>query len=341
MSSLPPVTPLTVGKYIADKGEKIAHGTFGSVYKVSYRLAEGLYTAGEGAVLKEICCKSPAEKDEILEEMKPLLSLDHKNITKIYEVAFGDGPFADESRSSPHMFVLAEFCNAGSLGDRLSEPSHDLQNLRWMAQIAEGLAFLHSKELLHGDLKPDNILLCKLGTGDDLISLKLTDYGLSKNAILLSGETLEETKENKLAKFYTEAPSAVRSWTAPEVFKTGKYTESSDVFSMGCVLYGLLERQYKVSSRNHKKLFGAFVYLDHAEVGDAPLGWAMHVALPSLLIEVGFSRTTPLANGLKDLTRQTLRRDFNQRPKAAQILEQVKLFAAGFDKPNVFKAFYL
>lgn len=341
MSSLPAVTPLTLGKYIADKGEKIADGTFGRVYRVSYRLAEGLYAGGEGAVLKEIFCKSSGDKDGVLEESKPLLSLEHKYIAKIYEVSFKDGPFVDEVRTSPYMFVLVEFCNGGTFGGRMSEPSNDLQNLRWMAQISEGLGFLHSKKLVHGDLRPDNVLLNKVGTGEDMLNVKLTDYGLSKSFILFSQDRAEGESENILVtKYYKEAPLAVKAWTAPEVFQTGQHKEGSDIFSMGCMFYGLLERTYKVTA-DDRKLFGAFVYLDCADVGDASLGWAMYAAPRGVHPEAGFSRTTPLANALKDLTRQMLVHDFNQRPSAEQVSEQLKLFASGFDKPNVFKAFYL
>ena len=340
MSSLPAVTPLTLGKYVADKGEKIANGTFGTVYSVSYRQAEGLYAVGEGAVLKEIFCRSSGDKDGALEELKALLCLDHKYIAKIYEVAFRDGPFVEEVRSSPHLFVLVEFCNGGTFGERLLEPSSDLQNLRWMSQISEGLAFLHSKNLVHGDLKPDNILLNKVGTSEDMVSLKLTDYGLAKSCILFSQEQAEGESENKMIKFYKESPMDVKSWTAPEVFNNAEHKKTSDIFSMGCVFYGLLERHYKVTADN-RKLFGAFVYLDHPKVGDAPLGWAFHMAPQGLVPEIGFSRTTSLANSLKDLTRQMLAHSLNRRPSAEKVLDELKLFASGFDKPNVFKAFYL
>ena len=49
-------------------------------------------------------------------------------------------------------------------------------------QIADGLAFLHSKKIVHGDIKPENILIspCENGKPDQGLQMKLTDFGLSK-----------------------------------------------------------------------------------------------------------------------------------------------------------------
>jgi serine/threonine protein kinase len=78
------------------------------------------------------------------------------------------------------VFILTEYMEEGTLSQALYERSGDrigwASKIRWLADIADGLSYLHSKGGLHRDLKSSNILLSKESDG---IRAKLGDFGLS------------------------------------------------------------------------------------------------------------------------------------------------------------------
>ena len=86
--------------------------------------------------------------------------------------------------------------------------------------ISAGLAYLHEEGILHRDLKSLNVLLT------DTLRAKLSDFGLSR----VKDETRSASTLSK--------PSGTLRWMAPENFsRKAKYTEASDVYSLGIILY--------------------------------------------------------------------------------------------------------
>jgi serine/threonine protein kinase len=96
-------------------------------------------------------------------------------------------------------------------------------------QIADGLDYIHSKKLIHRDIKPDNILISMNG------QLKLSDFGLSKQISTRDTCSMSGMKGTLL-------------WMAPELRANNgvnnKGTPKSDVFPCGCVFFGFLTREY-------------------------------------------------------------------------------------------------
>jgi serine/threonine protein kinase len=84
-----------------------------------------------------------------------------------------------------------------------------------MVQILLGLTFLHGNNIIHGDLKPGNILLNRFGV------VKLADFGTS----------------HCLAKRKQETPMGTLPYMAPEIILGGQATPSSDIWSLGCTLF--------------------------------------------------------------------------------------------------------
>lgn len=133
----------------------------------------------------------------------------------------------------PHLIL--EHCPGGDLGEACAAaPEGRLAPERVMAlaiDVLEAMAFAHDEGVVHGDLKPENVLLDGEGRA------KVADLGLSRAArrsLLMAGV------EGSLA---TDDASHVRGthdYLAPEVRRGGAITRASDVFALGVTLYELL-----------------------------------------------------------------------------------------------------
>eukprot|EP01017_Pseudomicrothorax_dubius_P017711 TRINITY_DN19887_c0_g1_i1.p1 TRINITY_DN19887_c0_g1~~TRINITY_DN19887_c0_g1_i1.p1 ORF type:complete len:393 (+),score=33.36 TRINITY_DN19887_c0_g1_i1:3-1181(+) len=131
-----------------------------------------------------------------------LAALSHRNLLQYYEIEY----FANEQRIE----VLSEFAAGGSLLDlrkRFARIDEFLLS-RYVKQVLEGLNYLYSKGISHGNLKATNILLTADGT------VKLSEYAKQ-----------------------VESPGF---WSAPEQIAERKNGESSDVWSLGCCVIEVL-----------------------------------------------------------------------------------------------------
>jgi serine/threonine protein kinase len=131
-----------------------------------------------------------------------------------------------QSRRRNYLYVVMEFIDGQTLAQwMIDNPKPDIETIRGIAeQIAKGLRAFHRKEMLHQDIRPDNIMIDKTGT------VKIIDFGSTK----ITG--VAETR-----------PAADRSdilgtaqYTAPEYFVGESGTPSSDLFSLGVITYQML-----------------------------------------------------------------------------------------------------
>ena len=124
-----------------------------------------------------------------------------------------------ESASS--MFLCYEFLGGGSLSARILDVSLPIDGLRIALEVSSGMKHLHSKEVLHRDLKSGNIMLDAQGHA------KICDFGLSC-FVRQDGEQTAETGTYR--------------WMAPEVIRHEKYSFSADVYSYGIMLWEVFAR---------------------------------------------------------------------------------------------------
>ena len=133
-----------------------------------------------------------------------------------------------------------------------------------MKKILLGLKFLHEHNIVHRDLKPNNILLGLDG------ELKIADFGLSRCACLSEEETISliNKRKNKSEESAREMQYAARVWTTytttrwyrsaetiikylfTDALPWTSYNKSSDLFSVGCILYEILMRRPLFSSED-------------------------------------------------------------------------------------------
>lgn len=139
------------------------------------------------------------------------------------------------SRKRNYLYVVTEFIDGQTLTQwMIDHPKPELEKVRGMVeQIAKGLRAFHRKEMLHQDIRPDNIMIDKTGTA------KIIDFGSTK----ISG-VAEAVPSGPLNEMLGTA-----QYTAPEYFLGESGTPRSDMFSLGVITYQMLTKKLPYGSQ--------------------------------------------------------------------------------------------
>mmetsp|Transcript_1142 Transcript_1142/g.2388 ORF Transcript_1142/g.2388 Transcript_1142/m.2388 type:complete len:979 (+) Transcript_1142:261-3197(+) len=152
---------------------------------------------------------------QLREEIYIMCQLDHPNIVRLEEVY--------ESHSE--IYLVQELCLGGELFDRLDEqPDYhytEAQCARLIKQMLCSVRYIHSKGIIHRDLKLENFLFSDTGADSEL---KMIDFGLSKHF------KFGDIQHDAVGTPYTVAPEVIR----------GNYDERCDVWAIGVITYLLL-----------------------------------------------------------------------------------------------------
>ncbi len=143
-----------------------------------------------------------------LKEAKLLSSLKHQNIINIYGTSSNRRAF----------ITVMEYMNAGSLAERLLQPFSFDEFFKVAEGLLAGLNFAHQNRILHGNIRPSNILFSQSG------EVKLTDFGLSEHYHQHDNFNLEHLDQ--------------KNWYVPE--KMEPVSNAFDIFSLGAVFYHML-----------------------------------------------------------------------------------------------------
>ncbi|XP_068722703.1 serine/threonine-protein kinase PDIK1L-like [Montipora capricornis] len=299
MEILPINFEIQVGSKRLKIQRKLGNGAFGVVYKAKDKASSRIYA------VKDILCEDASEIINVINEIATLNELSHENVIAVK----GADQFV--SREGVHMLILTEYCAGGNLNERLKEASSEDENLRWMLQMSHALSYLHSNEVVHRDLKPDNVLLTAAG------DVKLADFGLAREFIALkTNYRLEDDSWLTYYQYYMETGAGIRDWVAPEVFD-GHYTEKADIFSLGVIFFAILQRDY--ISINGKRFYGAFKRV--RDLGKVGLGYAMAKHNPR---KIQFSSRAQGSEPQQELTLECLEYDKDDRPSADEIHQQLE-----------------
>ena len=148
------------------------------------------------------------------------------------------------------MWIIMEYCDLGDLNDFHKNYGETLLNgveakVLLMKQIADGLAFLHSKDIVHRDIKPGNILL-KLSP-ERLAVVKLGDFGLSK---ILDPEALTSTMSSNVGTLQFQAPEF---WDKQPPNNRIRYHRNVDVYSTGLTFAAMLQADWPPGVHENEK----------------------------------------------------------------------------------------
>lgn len=172
-------------------------------------------------------CLHPAlAKDEEIRarferEAKAVARLDHPNLVRIYE--YGEDP-------EEGLYMLLEWLDGTTLAARISEGvRYEGEEFTALAsQLLSGLSALHGVGILHRDLKPDNILVTEK-TGDSGESPRRTHFKITDFSLAALRDAPKLT--------HHEAIVGTPAYMSPEQAAGGEPDETSDLFSLGVVLY--------------------------------------------------------------------------------------------------------
>jgi len=188
---------------------KIAEGGMGTVYKAR-RKTDGLIVAIK--IIPSTAARNQVLLQRFKREFEVAKQLDHPNIVKAIEYC---GHVATP-------FLVMEYVDGESLGQKIERDGKmpEPEAIRIMAQVCQGLHRAHKQNMIHRDVKPDNILLRPDGVA------KLTDLGLVKDV------------EGELNLTRTGRGLGTPHFMAPEQFRNAKNADiRCDVYSLGATLY--------------------------------------------------------------------------------------------------------
>ena len=217
-------------------GREIGHGAFGKV-NLCLHIGSGHLVAMKTFVKKD--SKYKESKEKLKNEVEVLSKLHHPFINQIL----------DNFETDTHFFIVMEYI-CGDLLSFIRKRNKLNEQISKMIfkQIIEGLKYIHKKNIIHRDIKLDNILI------DTTNTVKICDFGVSR-------------KIEKGQKIYERCGTP--AYIAPEIYKKVGYTGfQSDIWSAGITLYYILSGNLPFKGTNIHELENAILYGEYKKIKD-------------------------------------------------------------------------
>ena len=156
---------------------------------------------------------TPEERQHLIEDIEMSKEINHPNVARIFEY------YLDSKR----VYVITEFFEGGELFDYIQECSQlcESEAAYFLKQILTAVCYLHQKGIMHGDVKPENIVL---DSKNPRATIKLISFGNSRRL------EHKAKPEKMIGTLY---------YTAPEIF-AHQISDKCDIWSCGVILYILL-----------------------------------------------------------------------------------------------------
>jgi NIMA (never in mitosis gene a)-related kinase len=269
------------------KVREIGSGSFGHAYLVTCKGARPTDKNGQLLVMKEIDLSKmdSRERKNAEVEVRVLSCLKHP-----YIVRYSESFVYDQK-----LCIVMDYCEGGDLSQYVSARRRqrttipEPQVLRWLTQMSLALKHMHDKNVLHRDIKTQNVFLTKRqeSGSTSLSTVKIADFGISK---VLDSHTA-------LARTQVGTPY----YLSPEICQKQSYSSPSDIWALGCVLYELCALHVPFEANDLQKLMDKIV------------------RTPASRIPPTYTRD------LGDLVNEMLSRNASQRPTAEKVLQRPML----------------
>ncbi|BFZ53022.1 putative serine/threonine-protein kinase iks1 [Savitreella phatthalungensis] len=269
-------------RFFVEQGQ-IGRGGRGTVFRVQH-VIEGI-SLGIFALKRIAVGNSTQYLTKMLREVKSM-RFHHPNLVHYNHVWLEMSQTTAFGPPVPVLHILQEFCDAGDLERYVSKklgrfkPEPDISEMKrrrresrehktplpterslspdiiysFFRDILNGLAYLHKRGHIHRDLKPSNCLL------DESVGSSYVKKAVRCPRVLVSdfGEmaSCSEVDASQDASRYTGGTGTLL-WTAPEVVRTGSWSQAADIFSLGLILYFLThagQLPYNALEDNYEEL---------------------------------------------------------------------------------------
>ncbi|XP_050168453.1 serine/threonine-protein kinase 10 [Myiozetetes cayanensis] len=250
---------------------ELGDGAFGKVYKAKNK------ETGALAAAKVIETKSEDELEDYMVEIEILATCDHRHIVKLLGAFYWDGK----------LWIMIEFCPGGAVDATMLELDRGLTEPQIQVicrQMLEALHYLHSKKIIHRDLKAGNVLLTQDG------DIKLADFGVSAKNM----KTLQK-RDSFIGTPYWMAPEVVMC----ETMKDTPYDYKADIWSLGITLIEMAQIEPPHHELNPMRVLLKIAKSDPPTLS-CPSKWSLE---------------------FRDFLKKALDKNPETRPSAAQLLE--------------------
>ncbi|KAL3640670.1 hypothetical protein CASFOL_015638 [Castilleja foliolosa] len=212
-----------VGDYMM--GKQIGSGSFSTVWHARHRVH------GNEVAIKEIVTSrlNPKLQESLKSEIFILKKINHPNIIGLHDMI----------EESGKIYIILEYCKGGDLSIFIQQRQGRIAEetaKHFMQQLAEGLKVLRENNLIHRDLKPQNLLLSS--NGDNSV-LKIADFGFARSL-----------QPRGLAETLCGSPL----YMAPEIMQLQKYDAKADLWSVGAILFQLVTGKTPFTGNNQIEL---------------------------------------------------------------------------------------
>lgn len=205
---------------------KVGQGGFGEVFLGKWN--------GMKVAIKKLSVSQFKNRENIhrfINEIDVISSLRHPNVVL----------YIGASIDQYDYYLITEYLPKGSLFDYMRKDKRkfsEREQIHIAYEIAIALNYLHSRSIVHCDLKSSNILI------DDNWKIKISDFGLS-----------QFIRDNE----YNRGKIGTPHWMAPEILKGGNYEYSSDIYSFGMILWEILKNEIPYYGLNPYQIYNLVV----------------------------------------------------------------------------------
>jgi serine/threonine protein kinase/peroxiredoxin len=212
-------------------------GSFGTVYRARDLTLDRL------VALKVMRPGTSIPSETLLEEARAAAALTHPNVCMIHAV--------DSSLGPP--IIVMEYVHGEPLSKLISTSALEAERAKLLGrQVALGMAEAHARGIVHGDLKPANILVTATGVA------KIVDFGMARRDARSAEETAVWNPTQS-----SGGISGTPAYMAPEQAEGNPPTRESDVFSLGLILYEMLTGR---RARHHGSVLEVLRKIDHEDL---------------------------------------------------------------------------